>query len=81
VQLDDLDVPLPQLVDEVGVVTLGVLDPHHVVEEQLVAVGGREPAMGEPGRADEDLAQPADLGVHAICRGDVHRCLLSGFRW
>ncbi len=39
VQLDDLDAAAAQLVDEVGVVALRVLHPHHVVEEQVVGVG------------------------------------------
>ena len=70
VQLDDLDAALGQLVDEVGVVALGVLDPHHVVEQQLVVVARREPAVREAGCADQHLAQPADLGVDAVRRGD-----------
>ena len=69
-QLDNLDVALGQLVDEVGVVALGVLDPHHVVEQQLVVVARREPAVGEAGCADQHLAEPADFGVHAVRRGD-----------
>jgi hypothetical protein len=66
VQLDDLDAAPPQLVDEVRVVPLGVLHPHDVVEQQLGAVGRREPPMRQPGRAHQDLAQPADLGVDAV---------------
>ena len=57
-----------QLVHEVGVVALGVLYPHHVVEEQVVGVGRRQPAVGEAGRADKHLAQHADLRVHAVLR-------------
>ena len=53
VQLDDLDAALAQLVHEVGVVALGVLHPHHVVEEQVVAVGRGQPAVRQAGRADQ----------------------------
>ncbi len=49
VQLDDLDAPVAHLAHEVGVVALGVLDPHHVVEEQVVAVAGV--SRDAPGRA------------------------------
>ncbi len=48
-QLDDLDAALGHLVEEVRVVALGVLDPHHVVEEQLVAVAGGEPTVRQAG--------------------------------
>ncbi|MDQ0845998.1 hypothetical protein QFZ68_005678 [Streptomyces sp. V1I6] len=67
-QLDDLDVPFSELVDEVGVVALGVVDPHHVVEEQVVRVGRGEPAVREAGGADQDLAESADLRVDAVRR-------------
>ena len=38
VHLDDLDAAVAHLHHEVEVVALGVLDPQHVVEQQLVAV-------------------------------------------
>ena len=42
VHLHDLDAAVAHLGDEVEVVALGVLDPQHVVEQQLVAVGRRQ---------------------------------------
>jgi hypothetical protein len=33
------------------------MDPDHIVEQQLVAVAGREPLMGERRAADHDRAQ------------------------
>ena len=42
VHLDDVDAAVAHLGDEVEVVALGVFDPEHVVEQQPVAVGGRE---------------------------------------
>ena len=78
VQLDDLDAVGTQLVDEVGVVALGLLHPHDVVEEQPSGVGRGEPPVGQPGAADEHLAQPSHLRVHpvgrrSLRRGPVHR--------
>lgn len=67
-QFDDLDTALRQLADEVGVVALGILHPHDVVEEQVVGVGRGEPAMCQTRRADQYLAQPADFGMDAECR-------------
>jgi hypothetical protein len=69
VQLDDLHAPVTHLGDEVEVVTAGVLHPQHVVEQQVVAVRGRQALMSQPGGADQDLAQPADFGVHAVLAG------------
>jgi hypothetical protein len=46
-------------------VALGVVDPEHVVEQQVVAVGRREPLMGAAGRANHDLAKLADFGMNA----------------
>jgi hypothetical protein len=42
-------------------VTFGVLDPQHVIEQQSVAIGGREALMGAARRADHHLPQLADL--------------------
>ena len=66
VQLHHLDVAVAHLVDEVEVVTPGVLHPQHVVEQQLVAVGRGEPLVRQAGRADQHLSQLADLGVNAV---------------
>jgi hypothetical protein len=71
VQLDDVDLALAHLVDEVLMVALGVLDPEDVVEQQVVAVRRREALVGQPGRADQHLAQAADLGVDAVGVGGL----------
>ena len=47
-------------------VPLGALHPQDVVEQEVVAVGRGEPIVSEPGCADQDLAQPADLGMGAV---------------
>jgi hypothetical protein len=61
VQLHDLDAPFAHIRHELGVVALGVLDPHDVVEQQAVRVGRREPPVRQARRAHEDLAKPSDL--------------------
>ena len=53
------------LVHEVEMVALGVVDPQHVVEQQVVAVGRRQALMGAARRADHHLAQLADFRVDA----------------
>jgi len=49
VHLQHLDAALAHLGDEVEMVTLGLADPQHVVEQQLVAVRWCETLMGKPG--------------------------------
>jgi len=61
VHLHHVDAAVAHLGDEVEVVALGVLDPEHVVEQQLVAVGRRETLVRTSGRADHHLAQLADF--------------------
>ncbi|CPU64400.1 Uncharacterised protein [Mycobacteroides abscessus] len=89
VQLDDLDAPVRQLVDEVEVVALGGLHPHDVVEEEVVGVRRGQPLVRQPRCADEDLAQAPHLRVDAVLRGrdggrdggrDAHGCSLSVVR-
>ncbi len=46
------------LADEVGVVALGLLDPHHVVEEQVGGVG-----RGQPAGAPAPAGTPAPCGA------------------
>jgi hypothetical protein len=65
VHLDDVDAAISHLADEIEVVALGVFHPQHVVEEQLVAVGWRQPRMGAAGCADHHLAQLAHFRVDA----------------
>ena len=69
VHLDDLDAAVAHLGHEVEMVALGVLHPHHVVEQERVAVRRRQPLVRPSGRADQDLAQLADLGMHAVGLG------------
>lgn len=47
--------PFGELGDEVGVVPLGVLHPHHVVEQQIVGVGRRQPAVRHAGAQTRTL--------------------------
>ena len=68
-QLDHLDAALAHLGHEVEVVALGVLDPQHIVEEELVAVGRRQAPVCKAGRAHQNLAQPSHLGMHAVGDG------------
>jgi hypothetical protein len=75
VHLDHVDAAIAHLLHEVEVVALGVVDPHDVVEQQGVAVGGRESLMGAARCAHHDLAQLTDLGVDAKGRGRRGRCL------
>ena len=65
VHLHHLDAAVAHLGDEVEVVALGVLDPQHVVEQQLVAVARRQAAVRHARRADHHLAQLADFRMHA----------------
>ncbi len=66
VHLHDIHAALAHLVDEVEVVALGVVDPHHVVEQQVVLVAGRQPRVREAGRADQHLAQHADFRMDSV---------------
>ena len=67
VQLDDLDAAVAQLVDEVGVVALGVLDPHarrrRAGRRRWSGSAGGAPG---PGAQTSTLRSSADLGVHAV---------------
>ena len=69
VHLDHVDAAIAHLLHEVEVVALGVVDPHDVVEQQGVAIAGRQALMRPARRADHHLAQLADLGVDAKGRG------------
>ena len=60
VQLQHLDAALLHLQHEVVVVLLRLLHPDHVVEQQVVAVAGRQALVREPG--------PADHARCAACR-------------
>src|SRR5699024_6272409 len=85
VQLDHLDAPVSHLGHEVGVVALGILHPHHVVEEQFVVIGRGQSAVGKSRGTYEYLAQLAHFRMHAITGGETvtHRQYLSSsvYRW
>src|SRR4029079_21958 len=63
-----LDPAVAHLGDELEVVPLGAVHPHHVVEEQLVARVRREPEGRQPRRADHHSPQPTRLRPHADAR-------------
>lgn len=69
VQLEHLDAAIREFVPEIEVIALGLLDPEHVVEEQVVGVGRCEPLVGESRCGDQHFAQSSDLGVHSVCFG------------
>jgi hypothetical protein len=46
-------------------VTFGGLDPDHVVEQQLVAIGRGQTLMGAPWRADHHFTQLSYFGMNA----------------
>ena len=58
---EDLDVAFAHPGDELVVLVLGSFDPEHVVEQQPVVVGGRQPLQAQLGPMDHHLPQPADL--------------------
>jgi hypothetical protein len=67
---------VPQLLYE-GVVLLSrALDPHNVVEQQLVDVARRKPHHLQTGTMHYDLLEDADLGVNVECH--VHLILVVG---
>ena len=79
-QEQHLDAALAHQVDEGVVLLAGAPHPDHVVEQQLVAVRGREPLVLEVGPVHHHGSQLADLGVGAERRcGDGGHCdLLPG---
>ena len=66
VHLDHIDAAVAHLLNEVEVIALGVVHPHDVVEQQRVAIGGREALVRPARRADHDLAQLADFRVNTV---------------
>ena len=57
----DLYALVPESLGEGVVLLLGLLRPHHVVEQQLADVLGGEAGQFEPGSVDDGLAQLADF--------------------
>ena len=64
--------------DEGVVLLLRAADPDDVVEEKVVAVGRREPLVGEVGPVHQHRPQLPDFGVGAqgSLRSDVHQSTL-----
>jgi hypothetical protein len=69
VQFDDFDPAGAHLVHEIEMITACVLHPHHLVEQQIVAVAWGKPLVCQPGRANQHLAQFADFRIGAVFRG------------
>ena len=65
VQLEHLDAALLHLEHEIVVILLCFVDPDHIVEQQIVAIAGRQALMGERWPADHDGPQLADLRMNA----------------
>ncbi|OBX36321.1 hypothetical protein A8U91_00662 [Halomonas elongata] len=57
---------LPHLGDEIEMIALGLVDPHHIIEQQIVAVAWRQALMCQAGRTDHDLAQLSCFRMDAI---------------
>ena len=62
--VEHLDTAVGQRVGERVVLLAGALDPQHVVEEQLAAVGRGEAAELEVRTVQQHPSQDPDLGVH-----------------
>lgn len=71
-QFQDLDTVVFHLRDEIEVVAAGLLQPDHVVEEQLVAVLRGEALVGESRCADQNAAQRPGLRPHSQPRFAAH---------
>ena len=75
VQLEHLDAALLHLQHEVVVILLRLVHPDHVVEQQVVAIAGRQALMGERWPADHHGSQLADLRVNAELSHDSPPCI------
>ena len=67
----DLDAAVLHLQHEVGVVRARLLHPDHVVEQEVVAVAGRQPLVGERRARHHHLAELADLRMDAELHGQT----------
>ena len=70
-QEHDLYPAIAHGIDEGHVLDPRLLDPDHVVEEQLRAVGRCQPRHGGAGFVNEDAAQFARFGLDAVGQGFV----------
>jgi hypothetical protein len=64
VDVEHLDPALAKQRDELVVLSLGLLYPQHVVEEQLVVVGWSEALETQVRAVNDYLLEPTDFGVH-----------------
>ncbi len=63
--LDHFDAAVAHLGDEVEMIALGVLDPQHVVEQEVVAIARRQPLVGAARRARHHQPKLADFRMNA----------------
>jgi hypothetical protein len=49
------------------VILLGFLDPNHIIKQQVVAIGGRQPLVGETGTTDNYGSELSYLRMNAKC--------------
>ena len=59
--IEDLDAALAHRLDELVVLPLGALDPQHVVEQQVIMIGGGQALQIQPWPMHDHLAQLADF--------------------
>ena len=65
VDVQYLDTLAPHRACKDIVIFLGLLDPEHVVEQQCVTIGGRQPLVRQTRRADDHAPELAGFGMDA----------------
>ena len=70
-QIYHLDPAIAHRIGKGHVVNPRLLDPHHIIEQQLGAVGRSEPRHGGTGFVNQNAAQFARLGMDAVSDGHV----------
>ena len=73
VHFQHLHIALLQRGAEGVVIVAGLADPEHVVEQQIVAIGGRQALLRQAGTTDHHLAQAADFGMQTLGHGIAFR--------
>ena len=71
---EDLDVPVPQQVDELVVLLARLAHPQHIVEEELARIRRREALKTQARTMNEDLSETADFGADVEA---AHACTLA----
>ncbi|MNC66507.1 hypothetical protein D3C75_1169070 [compost metagenome] len=64
--LQHVDATLAHLGDEVEVVTLGLVNPQYIVEQQFIAVVRGQALVRQARRANHHFAKFAGFGMHAV---------------